>query len=122
MKVLHTVLKSLSDPSSDLVAALLKVLIYRLHKYDHITEYYNRLHWLKFPHLINFSSVCTMFISTTPQEGFHFFLQFSLVANMTNYNTRTAPYFANTIRYNLTFTQIKIFSIQSHSFVEFLAI
>ena len=56
-------------------------LICRLHKYDHIMEYYNRLHWLKFPHLINFNSVLC-FISTIPQEGFRFSLQFSLVTRL----------------------------------------
>ena len=79
-------------------------LIYCLHKYDHITEYYNCLHWLKFPHLINFSSVCTMFHQCHSTRGIPLLppIQFG---NMNNYNTRTAPYFANTIRCNLTFMQ-----------------
>ena len=79
-------------------------LIYCLHKYNHIMEYYNRLHWLKFPHLINFNSVCTMFHQYHSTRGIPLLppIQFG---NMTNYNTRTASYFSNTIRCNLTFTQ-----------------
>ena len=54
-------------------------LIYRLHKYDHITEYYNRLRWLKFPQLVHLTLSVLFSISINIiQEGFHFFVQFSL--------------------------------------------
>jgi len=73
-------------------------LIYRLHKYDHITEYYNRLRWLKFPQLLHFNSVCSVFhqyqhhlrgIPLLPPIQF---------GNQICYNTSTAPYFANPVQ------------------------
>jgi len=84
-------------------------LIYRLHKYDHITEYYNRLRWLKFPQLIHFNSVCSVF-QQYHQYQYHSSRGIPLLppiqfGNQTCYNTRTAPYFANPIRCQLTFTQ-----------------
>jgi len=74
-------------------------LIYRLHKYDHITEYYNRLRWLKFPQLIHFNSVCSVFhqYQHHSSRGIPLLppIQFG---NQTCYNTRTAPYFANPVQ------------------------
>ena len=77
-------------------------LIYRLHKYDHITEYYYRLRWLKFPQLVHFNSVCSQYQDHSRGVPLLPPIQFG---NQTCYNTRTAPYFANPVRCQLTYTQ-----------------
>jgi len=80
-------------------------LIYRLHKYDHITEYYNRLCWLKFSQLVHFNSVCSVFHQYQHHSRGIPLLRPIQLGNQTCYNTRTAPYFANPVQCQLTFTQ-----------------
>ena len=72
-------------------------------KYDHVSDYYKRLHWLPLNQFIKFRSVCSMYkqfhqgrcIPLEPQIQF---------GQSHSHHTRTSS-FARIVRYNLNFSQ-----------------
>ena len=80
-------------------------LLFHLHKFDHITEYYCRVGWLPLPELIKYHSLCIIF------HQFHCYgrgipleppIQFG---RLTDYHTRTKDYFSHPVRCRLSLTQ-----------------
>ena len=79
-------------------------LLFHLHKFDHITEYYCRVGWLPFPKLVKYHSLCIIFhqfhcygrgISLVPPIQFGW---------LTAYHTRTKDHFSHPVKCRLSFT------------------
>ena len=79
-------------------------LVFSLNKGDHISEYYQELHWLRVSQLIQFRLACVMYHQYNAVRGIMFVppIQFG---NCTLYNTRTPSYYANLRRVRLSQTQ-----------------
>ena len=80
-------------------------LAFSLKKYDHVSDYYKRLHWLPLNQFIKFRSVCSMYkqfhqgrcIPLEPPIQF---------GQSHSHHTRTSSSFARIVRYNLNFSKV----------------
>ena len=72
-------------------------LLFHLHKFDHITEYYRHVGWLPFPELVKYHSLCIIFHQFycygrgIPLEPL---IQFG---RLTAYHSRTKDYFSHPV-------------------------
>ena len=82
-------------------------LVFSLNKYDHISEYYQKLRWLGVSRLIQFCLACVMYHQYNGARGIMFVppMQFG---NCTLYDTRTPPYYATLSRVRLSQTQKQV--------------
>ena len=79
-------------------------LIFSLHKFDHVSNYYKQLQWFNLDQLIQFRLACMMF------HQYHHSRSILLkppiqFGNHTSHFTRTQPHFANPYRCRLSQTQ-----------------
>ena len=78
--------------------------MFSLNRNDHISDYYQELHWLKVTQLIQFRLACVMFHQYHAARGIMFVPPIEF-GNRTSYNTRTPSYFANSNQTLLSQTQ-----------------
>ena len=79
-------------------------LIFSLHKFDHVSNYYKQLQWFNLDQLIQFRLVCMIFHQYHHSQSI-LLKQPIQFENHTSHFTRTQPHFANLYRCRLSRTQ-----------------
>ena len=79
-------------------------LAFSLKKYDHVSDYYKRLHWLPLDQFIKFRSVCSMYKQFHQRRCIPLEPPIQFGQSHSHY-TRTSSSFARIVRYNLNFSQ-----------------